>query len=138
MKLLTAAESRQIDLLSQQKYGVASYSLMTRAGEAVGGEIAARWSSTAQLQQGVLVVAGKGNNGGDGLVAARRLRQLGVKVRAVLLAAAASLKGDAARACSDYCAAGGELSETIDEAALRGAFISRPGIVIDAIFGTGL
>ena len=48
---------------------------MTRAGEAVADEIAARWSAAPMLGRGVLVVAGKGNNGGDGMVAARRLKQ---------------------------------------------------------------
>jgi len=138
MKLLTAAESRQVDLLSQQKYGVASYSLMTRAGESVAEEIVARWSSTAALAQTVLIIAGKGNNGGDGMVAARRLKQLGASVRSVLLGSVAALKGDAARACAEFLHAGGAVEEVNGEAGLRGVFASRPGIVIDAIFGTGL
>ena len=138
MKLLTAAESRQVDLLSQQKYGVASYALMTRAGEAVADEIVARWSSTPALRAGVLVVAGKGNNGGDGMVAARRLTQLGVNVRAVLLGSSASLKGDAARAYADFVDAGGAVEQIASEQSLRAAFSARPGVVVDAIFGTGL
>ena len=48
------------------------------------------------------MVAGKGNNGGDGMVAARRLKDSGAKVRAVLLARIAELKGDAARAKKVY------------------------------------
>jgi ADP-dependent NAD(P)H-hydrate dehydratase / NAD(P)H-hydrate epimerase len=138
MKLLNAAESRQVDLLSQQKYGVESYGLMTRAGEAVAEEIAARWSSSGALGQGVLMVAGKGNNGGDGMVAARRLKQLGVGVRAVLLSSAAALKGDAAKACADFSAAGGKVEQVEDEPALRRAMASKTALVVDAIFGTGL
>ncbi len=138
MKLLTAAESRQVDLLSQQKYRVPSYDLMTRAGEAVAHEIAARWSAGPALAKGVLIVAGKGNNGGDGMVAGRRLKQLGVKVRAVLLGSAAALKGDAARACAEFIAAGGPVAEIDAESDLRGAFATAPGILVDAIFGTGL
>jgi ADP-dependent NAD(P)H-hydrate dehydratase / NAD(P)H-hydrate epimerase len=137
VKLLTAAQSRQVDLLSQQKYGVASYALMTRAGEAVAEQTVA-WSSTAILGRGVLVVAGKGNNGGDGMVAARRLKQLGVSVRAVLLGNAGALKGDAARADAEFRSAGGLVEEVDTEDRLRDVFGARPGILIDAIFGTGL
>jgi ADP-dependent NAD(P)H-hydrate dehydratase / NAD(P)H-hydrate epimerase len=138
MLLLNAAESRQVDLLSQQKYGVASYSLMTRAGESVADEIAARWSSKASLAQGVLVVAGKGNNGGDGMVTARRLKQLGIGVRALLLGTANALKGDAARACADFIAGGGLVEQIDSEQLLREGFARKPGIIVDAIFGTGL
>lgn len=138
MKLLTAAESRQVDLLSQDKYGVASYSLMSRAGESVADEIVARWSSSDALGRGVLVIAGKGNNGGDGMVTARRLIQLGVRTRAVLIGAADGLKGDAARAYADFVNAGGTVQEAASEQKLREHFATAPGIVVDAIFGTGL
>jgi ADP-dependent NAD(P)H-hydrate dehydratase / NAD(P)H-hydrate epimerase len=138
MKLLTAEESRTVDALSQRKYGVASYSLMTRAGEAVADEIAARWRSAPALGQGVLIVAGKGNNGGDGMVAGRRLRQLGVSVRALLLGSVDALKGDAARACAEFIGGGGSVDQIDGEQRLRGGFGARPGIVVDAIFGTGL
>ncbi|HKD68074.1 MAG TPA: NAD(P)H-hydrate dehydratase [Candidatus Binataceae bacterium] len=137
MKLLTAAESRQVDLLSQQKYGVGSYALMTRAGESVAEELV-RWSSSAVVGRGVLVIAGKGNNGGDGMVAARRLAQLGARARVVLLGPISALKGDAARACADFLDAGGTVEQIENEPRLREAFSTRPGIVIDAIFGTGL
>jgi ADP-dependent NAD(P)H-hydrate dehydratase / NAD(P)H-hydrate epimerase len=136
MKLLTAAESRQVDLLSQQKYGVESYALMTRAGEAVAEETV-RWCPADRLRQGVLVVAGKGNNGGDGMVAARRLKQLGVGVRAVLLGSIAALKGDAARACADFTGAGGVVEQIENEQSLD-TVGSKRTIVVDAIFGTGL
>src|SRR5271170_3995886 len=118
MKLLTASESRQVDLLSQQKYGVASFDLMTRAGEAVADEIV-RWSSTTVLGRGVLVVAGKGNNGGDGMVAARRLKQLGVDVRALVLGSVDALKGDAARACNEFFGGGGSVEAIDSEQRLR-------------------
>jgi len=111
---------------------------MTRAGEAVACEIAARWSAAPALTQGVLIVAGKGNNGGDGMVAARRLKELGVKVRAVMLGSAGALKGDAARAYAEFIAAGGPVEEIDTESGLRGAFVTAPGILVDAIFGTGL
>src|SRR5271166_3108486 len=105
MKVLTAAESRELDRLNQEKYGVASYSLMTNAGEAVARATVEKYR--ARISDGALIVAGKGNNGGDGFVTARRLHQDGVKVRAILLGKASVLKGDAARAHSDFVSAGG-------------------------------
>ncbi|MGD0075436.1 MAG: NAD(P)H-hydrate epimerase, partial [Candidatus Binataceae bacterium] len=89
MKLLNAEESRQLDRLSQDKFGVPSYSLMSRAGEAVARIAAKRWREA--LAAGALIVAGKGNNGGDGMVAARHLKDSGARVRAVLLARVADL-----------------------------------------------
>jgi ADP-dependent NAD(P)H-hydrate dehydratase / NAD(P)H-hydrate epimerase len=134
--LLTAAQSRELDRLSQEKYGVDSYALMTRAGEAVADALIARWPDAAR--KGALVVAGKGNNGGDGLVAARRLHQGGVPVRVALLAWGADLKGDALRAHDEFAAAGGTIIQAPDEADLEAAFGPAPALVIDAIFGTGL
>jgi ADP-dependent NAD(P)H-hydrate dehydratase / NAD(P)H-hydrate epimerase len=90
MILLTAAESRELDRLSQQKYGVGSYELMTSAGDAVARVVARRLPEA--MARGVLVVAGKGNNGGDGLVAAQRLHQAGERARAVLLARQTDLR----------------------------------------------
>jgi ADP-dependent NAD(P)H-hydrate dehydratase / NAD(P)H-hydrate epimerase len=137
MILLTAAQSQELDRLSQHKYGVGSYELMTNAGDAVARTVARRWPEAKA--RGVLVVAGKGNNGGDGLVAARRLHQVGERVRAVLLARKANLQGDAARACGDLAGVGGVIIEVTNEAALGEALGSEPnGVIVDAIFGTGL
>ena len=137
MILRNAAESRELDRLSQEKYGIPSYSLMRRAGEAVADLLLRRWPKAVGAP--VLVVAGKGNNGGDGFVAARKLLQAGVQVRVLLLARAADLKGDAARAHGDYLAAGGAVVELLSEDAIDSALHApQPVAVIDAIFGTGL
>src|SRR5215471_2415228 len=137
MILLSAAQSRELDRLSQQKYGIDSYALMTNAGDAVARTIARRWPEA--MAHGVLVVAGKGNNGGDGFVAARRLHQAGERVRTVLLARRTDLSGDAARACSDYAAVGGIIIEIVEEDALAAAMgAEQTDVIVDAIFGTGL
>ncbi|MGO9450443.1 MAG: NAD(P)H-hydrate dehydratase [Candidatus Binataceae bacterium] len=136
MILLTAAQSRELDRLSQQKYGIDSYALMTRAGETVADSAAA--SFPAAVRAGVLIVAGKGNNGGDGLVAARRLREGGVAARVVLLGWGSDLKGDASRAHDEFVAAGGTIIQAPEESDLEAAFGEPPGAIIDAIFGTGL
>lgn len=138
MILLSAAESRELDRLSQARYGVPSYALMTRAGEAVARAIARRWPDA--LANGVLVIAGKGNNGGDGFVAARALLQSGVRTSVILLSRVTDLKGDAARAHADYVfAMRGAFSEVVNENVLDLALKGQhPGVVVDAIFGTGL
>ncbi len=137
MILLNAAESRELDRLSQEKYGIPSYSLMRRAGEAVADLLLRRWPGVVGAP--VLVIAGKGNNGGDGLVAARKLMQAGARVRAILLAHPTDLKGDAGRAYSDYVAAGGAVIEVLAEDVIAAALQAEsPVAVVDAIFGTGL
>src|SRR5260221_3685247 len=136
MKLLIAAQSRELDRLSQEKYGIPSYSLMTNAGEAVARAAADKYR--ARVSEGVLVVAGKGNNGGDGFVTARKLHQEGIKVRAILLAKVSALKGDAARAHADFIAAGGAVIEVESESALDEVLREPPGVIVDGIFGTGL
>jgi hydroxyethylthiazole kinase-like uncharacterized protein yjeF len=137
MILLNAAESRELDRLSQETYGIPSYSLMRNAGEAVADLLLRRWPHAVGAS--VLVVAGKGNNGGDGFVAARKLIQAGVRVRLILLAHAADLKGDAAHAHADYVAVGGSVIEIVNEDAVAGALPAEPPTaVVDAIFGTGL
>jgi hydroxyethylthiazole kinase-like uncharacterized protein yjeF len=137
MILLNAAESRELDRLSETKYGIASYSLMRKAGEAVADLLVRRWPST--IGAPVLVVAGKGNNGGDGFVAARKLMQAGTQVRVIMLARGADLKGDAARAHGDWIAAGGSVIEVTSADAIDAAIrAQKAGAVVDAIFGIGL
>ncbi len=133
MILLSAAESRELDRLSIEVHGIPSYALMTRAGEAVARAAKDRWPEA--LSRGVLVVAGKGNNGGDGFVAARALAADKIPVKVLLLASVTDWKGDAAQASRDYLAAGGRIIERADVSSLN---TEHPGIIIDAIFGTGL
>jgi ADP-dependent NAD(P)H-hydrate dehydratase / NAD(P)H-hydrate epimerase len=136
MILLNSAESREIDRLSQEKYGIPSYSLMTRAGESVADALMRVYADAAA--GGVLAIAGKGNNGGDAFVAARRLHQNRVIVRAALLGNVGDLKGDAKRAHDDLVSAGGELITIASEDDLTAVLHYQPGVVIDGIFGTGL
>src|ERR1700689_4859852 len=135
MILLNAAESRELDRLSQEKYGIPSFSLMTRAGEAVADALVERFPDATT---DVLVVAGKGNNGGDGFVAGRRLIQDGFAVRAVLLGRGADLKRDAARAHAEFRACGGKVIEATTEASLDAALSKRPSAIVDGILGPGL
>src|SRR5207302_8704671 len=87
------AEMREIDRITTAQYGVPSLSLMENAGAAVAEFV--RQNYPAAMTIGVN--CGKGNNGGDGFVAARKLHEAGKKVRVLLLADPKELKGDAAK-----------------------------------------
>jgi NAD(P)H-hydrate epimerase len=92
MKIVSAAEMRAIDRATSERFGVPSLTLMENAGSAV-----ARFVLTDYPQaERVGIVCGKGNNGGDGFVAARKLTEAGRAVRVLLLCDPAELRGDAA------------------------------------------
>src|SRR5271157_4510456 len=94
MKILTASEMQRIDRLTTEKYGVPSLSLMENAGRSVVEFLVARLGPLASHQ--VVILCGKGNNGGDGLVVARLLRDQGLNPRVLLFADPKVLRGDAA------------------------------------------
>jgi ADP-dependent NAD(P)H-hydrate dehydratase / NAD(P)H-hydrate epimerase len=115
------------------------WTLMLNAGTAVARFCERRFGGYGL----VVVLAGKGNNGGDGMVAALRLAEGGRKVRVALLAKAGDLKGEAERAfyLVKVEKAGGEPSgievlEIADEEGLRAA-LEGAELVIDAVVGTG-
>src|SRR5581483_4423188 len=83
---------REIDRITSERFNVPSLTLMENAGSAVANYVL----SYHDEEQEITVVCGKGNNGGDGFVAARLLHEKGKTVRVVLLADPADLKGDAA------------------------------------------
>ncbi|MGQ0457512.1 MAG: NAD(P)H-hydrate dehydratase [Hyphomicrobium sp.] len=124
MELLTTAETAEADRLAGVA-GVTSLALMENAGRAVAE------ASRGLVSGGgsVLVVAGPGNNGGDGFVAARHLAMHGVDVSVALIQEASPGRGDAAemrrRWQGSVCAASPEL-------------VRRASVVIDAAFGAGL
>src|SRR5437867_857631 len=92
MKIVTSAEMREIDRVTTEKFGVPSLTLMENAGSAVA-EFALVAYPTAKSFG---VICGKGNNGGDGFVVARKLHEAGKEVRVLLLADPKELRGDAA------------------------------------------
>src|SRR5512140_2010478 len=92
MKITTAAEMREIDRRTSAEFGVPSLTLMENAGSGVA-EFVLRRDPRAES---IGIVCGKGNNGGDGFVAARKLIDAGKRVTVVLLADPAEVKGDAA------------------------------------------
>lgn len=119
-----AAQMRAVDRWAIEQRGIASLELMERAGEGLAA-LAASLAPTGKI----VVVAGKGNNGGDGLVAARLLRHLGREVDVLLLGDRDDLSADA-RA---------NLDRLPEPAPIRSAVgIGRDAVlVIDALLGTG-
>jgi hydroxyethylthiazole kinase-like uncharacterized protein yjeF len=92
MKIVTSDEMRSIDRVTSERFGVPSLTLMENAGSAVAEFALASYPQAKTFA----VICGKGNNGGDGFVAARKLQQAGREVRFLLLADPTELQGDAA------------------------------------------
>ena len=109
MIVVTAEQMREMDRLTIQKYGVPSLTLMERAGEAVAQAIFERFARNAK--KGVLIVAGKGNNGGDGLVVARLLKKKRIPCEVALLARKEELSPDAAHNLRAYLKLKGKVTE---------------------------
>ena len=132
MHILTAAEMSSADRRSVEM-GVSIADLMENAGAAV-----ARFCLRHYPCDGLVVVlCGKGNNGGDGCIAAQRLAEGGRSVRVALLGRAAEVQGDAATALAQTKQSSSiELREIADEETLREA-LEGAALVVDAVVGTG-
>lgn len=123
---LNAEEMRATDAWAIKDRGVPSLELMETAGRALA-EAAAQVATSNRAA----IVCGKGNNGGDGLVAARALRETGFEVDALLLAPPDELSAD-----SQANAARFDGARLLDPSELAGA-MRGTGVVVDAVFGTG-
>jgi NAD(P)H-hydrate epimerase len=121
-EILTVEQSFAADRYAA-KNGVPFLTLMENAGRAVADEAVKRWSPRKTL-----VLCGPGNNGGDGLVAARYLKKYGWEVRVAVLGSRANLKGDVAAVAKQWDGS----FETIEAGIFRDA-----ELVIDAVFGAG-
>jgi NAD(P)H-hydrate epimerase len=126
-RLLTAAETRQLDQLATRKYGVALATLMENAGRAVAETALPRCRSGRAI-----VFAGSGNNGGDGFVAARHLRDRGLQVEVWLAALAEGIQGEARANLDKLVPLGVPLLVGEPPAVHAG------DVIVDALFGTGL
>jgi ADP-dependent NAD(P)H-hydrate dehydratase / NAD(P)H-hydrate epimerase len=124
IELLTTAEMAEADRRTIAG-GVAGIQLMENAGRAVADAVTARHPPGVR----VAAVAGPGNNGGDGFVAARILAERGYRVRALLVGDPNRLKGDAALAAQRWKG---------PSAAAAPAALMPADVVIDALFGAGL
>ncbi len=137
MKILTASEMQRVDRLTTERYGVPSLTLMENAGNGVVSFLRERLGPLDR--QRILVLCGRGNNGGDGMVAARLLHELGFHPRVVLLADPSGLRGDAAVNYGRLAALSPPDVITDAEGWERMKPVLREAtLVIDAVLGTGL
>ncbi len=121
--LLSAAQMRAAEAAAIDS-GVSSAALMEKAGDAVAQVVQKGWS-----KRPAVVVSGPGNNGGDGFVAARRLKDAGWPVKLLFVGDQDRLSGDAKLMADLYDG---------DAAAFSADALGQAGVIIDALFGTGL
>lgn len=138
MKILTAAETREVDRLTTERYGVPSLTLMENAGRSVAEFIRAQFPSFAR--QKIFVLCGKGNNGGDGFVVARHLLQMGAKPVVYLFAHEQELRGEAAANLNRWKQGCGEVVTIADPSAMDSVLFDFPAssLIVDALLGTGV
>jgi NAD(P)H-hydrate epimerase len=135
---------RAADRHTIEEYGLPSFTLMEVAGRGCAGHIQDAYGPLAG--EAVVVLCGKGNNGGDGLVVARHLLTEGARVHVVLTSAPGEMSGDAAQNLSllrqheDKEVAGTLTIEVLDDldALMETIVALPPRLYIDALLGTGL
>lgn len=142
MKILTTSEMHEVDRLTTERHGISQLSLMENAGSAVARFIAAHFAPIEDRR--IAVLCGKGNNGGDGFVAARLLHEMGAKPVVFLIADPAELTGEAAENYKRLCATLSE-SDNVPKVIRNAASwesaresVMRARIIVDALLGTGL
>ena len=135
MKILSAAEMKQVDSVTTSRYRVRGVTLMENAGRSVAEFIQSRFSNLAQRR--VVVLCGKGNNGGDGFVVARHLLKMGAKLSAYFIGDPHDVKGDAAANLKRWKKLG---KLVVDRGNGAGGWmpLSSNVIVVDALLGTGV
>ena len=121
-EILSVAQMRAAEMTAMAQ-GTSGFALMRLAGEAVALQAAAMVPPGARID----VLCGPGNNGGDGFVAARALRERGFTPRLSLLGEPCALRGDAALAAREWA---GPVE--------RAQALGGGALVIDALFGAGL
>jgi NAD(P)H-hydrate epimerase len=131
--VLTPEQAVDLDRETQAR-GVAAAELMERAGRAVAR--AAREVAGGAYGRRAVVVCGKGNNGGDGLVAARHLDRLGLRTTVVLLEDPEELREPAASNARRMAEVPGVRVRTFHERGLERE-LARANVAVDALFGTG-
>lgn len=137
MKLLTAVEMRELDRRAMEEIGIPGAVLMESAGRGAAELLAERY---ADLFPGpVLILAGKGNNGGDGFVVARWLLNRGWQVQTIVLAAPAAIGGDAGLNLDILQRCGATVTAVTTDEQLSSALAAHSGVIlVDALLGTGL
>jgi ADP-dependent NAD(P)H-hydrate dehydratase / NAD(P)H-hydrate epimerase len=140
MKALTAAEMQQVDRLTTERFGVPGQQLMESAGRSVAEVFLKQYSFVMPDAPGrVALLCGKGNNGGDGFVVARYLKEEAEKVRVYLFANPEELRGDAAKNFERWREQGDvTLIQTSEDWHKAWPEVSSAEVIIDALLGTGI
>ncbi len=133
MKIVTTAEMRAIDRATSERFGVLSLTLMENAGAAVADHVLSHYAAA----QRIVVFCGKGNNGGDGFVAARLLHQEGKTVQVILLTDPVELRGDAAIMFGKLPAPAIAVHSSEELNTDRARLSLQADLYLDAILGTG-
>jgi NAD(P)H-hydrate epimerase len=133
MKIISAEEMRAVDRATSERFGVPSLTLMENAGAAMADYVLAHYASAARI----VVFCGKGNNGGDGFVAARRLRESGKKVEVILLARSEDLRGDAAIMYGKLPTKALAVHSIDELRSERVRLLIQADLYLDAVLGTG-
>jgi hydroxyethylthiazole kinase-like uncharacterized protein yjeF len=138
MRVLTAAQMREADRFTIEELGIPSLVLMENAGRQVVAAIEALFPELGTRR--VAVLAGRGNNGGDGFVIARTLLERVVEVPVFVIGPLAEVRGDARHNLEVLGRMGASVVEIADEQTweLHFSEISTCDLIVDAIFGTGL
>src|ERR1700730_10329664 len=116
MKVLTAAEMRKVDHLTTERYGIPSLQLMETAGTRVADACHKFVGAAATRPAKIAVLCGKGNNGGDGLVAAWHLKSLGARGKVYLFSEPRDLHGDDATNLQRWTQTGQSVTSITGEA----------------------
>jgi hydroxyethylthiazole kinase-like uncharacterized protein yjeF len=139
-RVLTASEMRDVDRLTVEQTGIPSLLLMENAAAQVVRAIEEDFAPLGEHR--IVVLCGKGANGGDGLAIARQLHVQGLagEVQAAMVADPLQLRGDAAANLRMAQGVGVALTVISDEAGWKGyrAQVMRATLVVDALLGTGL
>ncbi|MDP4108765.1 MAG: NAD(P)H-hydrate epimerase, partial [Bacillota bacterium] len=132
MKLMTAAQMKETDSRAVSVFCIPSTVLMENAGRAMAAEMEPLYGKK------VVVFSGGGNNGGDGLVAARLAVSKNAISVSVYMPAGVSLTHDTAEMKKRFMEYGGTVEEIceIDDCVIKEC--SNADIIVDALFGTGL
>jgi NAD(P)H-hydrate epimerase len=138
MKIVSVDEMRAIDRATTELFGVPSLTLMENAGSAVASFVLRDYPQAERIG----IICGKGNNGGDGFVAARKLAEAGRAVRVLLLSDPAELRGDAAAMFARMTSERMNIAPVVVRAAARlespeAAEIFASDVIVDAVLGTG-
>src|SRR5271169_6137563 len=133
MKITTTAEMREIDRATSERFGVPSLTLMENAGSAIAEFILDEYGEVNRIA----VVCGKGNNGGDGFVVARKLHRAGRVVEVLLLASPTDLRGDALAMFERLPLRPIALQTSQELQAESSRSLANCDLIVDAILGTG-